>query len=150
MFENFDKKVDIAGLKSDIEKANENQNSGEYPEIPKGQYEVKIKSMEVKATKDGRPMLSVGAQILEGKFKNNYIWMNRVLFGTKNDANMISSAVGWLMNLGTDTEVSFEGYQAFADLVLDLMEEIDGSFEYLVDYDADAFNTISIKEVFEV
>lgn len=150
MFENFDKKVDIAGLKNDIAEAEKNQPSGDYPVVPKGTYEVKIKSMEVKETKDKRPMLSVCAQILEGDFKKSCVWMNRVLFGTKNDGNMIASAVGWLKKLGVETEISFEGYQAFADLVLDIMEEVDGSFEYLIEYDEKAFNTITIKEIFEI
>ena len=76
--------------------------------------------------------------------------MNRVIYGTKNDANMIASAVGWLKKLGTDLEIEFEGYTHFADLVLDVAEEVDGNFEYLVDYDPEAFNTITIKEVFEL
>ena len=44
----------------------------------------------------------------------------------------------------------FEGYSAFADLVMDVAEAIDGKFEYLIDWDPKAFNSISIKEVFEV
>lgn len=151
-FTAFDKKVDIEGLKNDVKEAEKNAPSGDYPEIPKGKYEVEFKNIDVRMTKSEpqRPMLSVDAKILEGEFKNSHIFMNRVLFGTKNDGNMINSAVGWLKNLGTDLNIEFEGYSAFAEVVMDVMEKVDGNFEYLIEYDPKAFNTISIKEVFEV
>lgn len=149
-FSNFDKKVDIEGLKNDVKEAEKNQPSGDYPEIPKGKYEVEIK-LEMKMTKkEPRPMMCVDAKILEGEFKKSHLFMNRVIYGTKNDANMINSAVGWLKKLGTDIEIEFEGYGPFADLVMDVAEAIDGKFEYLVEWDPKAFNTISILEVFEV
>ena len=150
-FSKFDKNVDIEGLKKDVKEAEKNQPSGDYPEIPKGKYEVEIK-LEMRETKNEprRPMMSVDAKILEGEFKKSHIFMNRVIYGTKNDANMINSAVGWLKKLGTDIEIEFEGYGPFADLVMDVAEAIDGKFEYLVEYDPKAFNTISILEVFEV
>ena len=149
-FSKFDKNVDIEGLKKDVKEAEKNQPSGDYPEIPKGRYEVEIK-LEMKETKkDPRPMVSVDAKILEGEFKKSHLFMNRVIYGTKNDANMINSIVGWLKKLGTDIEIEFEGYGPFADLVMDIAEAIDGKFEYLIEYDPKAFNTISILEVFEV
>lgn len=149
-FDAFDKKVNLTGLQEDIVKAEQNAPSGEYAEIPKGKYEVSFKNIELGTTKDGRPMLKVDAVILEGEFKKSHLFMNRVIFGTKNDANMIQSALGWLKTLGTDKNISFEGYQKFSELVLDIMESIDGKFEYLVEYDPKAFNNISIKEVFEI
>ncbi len=148
-FSSFDKKVNIEGLMSDIQEAEKNQPTGDYPEIPKGKYEVTFKNIEVRTTKDGRPMLSADAVILEGEFKKSHLFMNRVLFGTKNDANMIASAVGWLKTLGTTKDIAFEGYGKFSELVMDIMEEVDGNFEYLIEYDPKAFNNISIKEVFE-
>ena len=57
-FEAFDKKVDLEGMKKDVQEAEKNGASGDYPEIPKGKYEVKFDNIEVKPTKDGRPMLS--------------------------------------------------------------------------------------------
>ena len=149
-FSKFDKNIDMDGLKKDIQEAEKNGANGGYPEIPKGKYEVKFDNIEVKATKDGRPMLSVQARILEGDFKKKCLFMNRVIYGTKNDANMISSAVGWLKKLGTGVNIEFEGYTHFSDLVLDVMEAVDGNFEYLVDYDPKAFNTITIEKVFEL
>lgn len=150
-FEAFDKKVDVEGLKKDVQEAEKNQPSGDYPEIPKGKYEVKFENIEMRATKkDGRPMLSVQARILEGDFKKKCLFMNRVLFGTKNDGNMIASAKGWLKKLGTNIDIEFENYSQFAELIMDVAEAVEDNFEYLIEYDPEAFNQITIKEVFEV
>ena len=150
-FSAFDKKVDVEGLKRDVQEAEKNQPSGDYPEIPKGKYEVKFENIEMRATKkDGRPMLSVQARILEGDFKKKCLFMNRVLFGTKNDGNMIASAKGWLKKLGTNIDIEFENYSQFAEVVMDVAEAVEDGFEYLIEYDPEAFNQITIKEVFEV
>ena len=76
--------------------------------------------------------------------------MNRVLYGTKNDKNMIASAMGFLDKLDSGIPVSFTSYKQFSQLVLDIAEAIDGKLEYAVDYDDTRFNSISIDEVFEV
>ena len=150
-FTKFDAKVDLEGLQKDVKEAEKNGSNGDYPEVPKGKYEVAFEKIEMKATKkDGRPMLSVMARILDGEYKKQCVFMNRVLFGTKNDANMINSAVGWLKSLGTNVNVTFESYSQFDSLVMDIAEAVDGEFEYVIEYDPNAFNTISIKEVFEV
>lgn len=150
-FSQFDKKINLEGLKKDIAEAEKNGFDGDYPEVPKGKYEVAFEKIEMRATKkDNRPMLSVMARILEGEYKKSCVFMNRVLFGTKNDANMIKSAVGWLKSLGTELNIEFESYAQFDNLVMDVAEAVDGNLEYVIEYDPDAFNTISIKEVFEV
>ena len=76
--------------------------------------------------------------------------MNRVLYGTKNDKNMIASAMGFLDKLDSGVPVSFTSYKQFAQLVLDIAEAIDGKLEYAIDYDDTRFNSVSIDEVFEV
>lgn len=148
-FSAFDKKVDLTGLQKDIEEAD--ANAGQYDEIPAGKYEVALEKLELKGTKkDGRPMVSAMFRILEGDHKKQCLFMNRVIFGTKNDAQMISSAVGWLKNLGATRDVRFESYTQFKDLIMDIAEEVIGSLEYVVEYDDSEFNSISIKEIFEV
>lgn len=149
-FDKIDKSVDLEGLRKDVEEASAN-GTGDFPEIPAGKYEVKLVSLEIKGTKkDNRPMLSASFKILSGEYKGQRLWMNRVIYGTKNDGNMIKSAVGWLASLESGMAVSFEGYKQFDQLVMDVAEAIDGVLEYAVDYDPDRFNSISIVEVFEV
>lgn len=149
-FSKFDEQVNLDQLTKDAEEIKKNGGTGEFPEIEAGPYHGKIEKLEVGATKDGRPMLKVQFRITEDPHKKSCLFMNRVLYGTKNDANMIASAVGWLETLepSEDIDVVFESYSQFAELVLDIAEDI-AELEYDVDYDPDAFNNISITDVFE-
>lgn len=155
-FSKFDKLVDAEQLKKDIAEAQENGGTGDFPEIPAGMYTCKIDKLEVGSTKDGRPMLKAQFRITGDEdgnkcdFNKHCLFMNRVLYGTKNDANMIASAVGWLNSLEPSEEinVAFESYSQFAELVLDIAEDVE-ELEYVVSYDPDEFNSISISDVLE-
>lgn len=150
-FDKINRSVDLEGLRKDVENASAN-GTGDFPTIPAGEYEVALASMEIKGTKadPNRPMLAVSFKILTGEYKNQRIFMNRVLLGTKNDANMIKSAEGWLASLDSGVSTIFEDYKQFNQVVMDVGEAIDGKLEYVVDYDPDRFNSISVEEVFEV
>ena len=150
-FSKFDKQIDLAQLRKEAEEIKKNGGTGEYPEIEEGIYRGKFEKLEVGTTKDGRPMLRVMFRITEGQHKKQCLFMNRVLYGTKNDANMIASAEGWLESLEPSEDVGdviFRGYSEFADLVMDIAEDI-SELEYDVNYDPDAFNSITISEVYE-
>ena len=161
-FSKFDNSVDIKA----IEEAKANPPQGEGLDTPAGNYVVRVEKMELGATKEGgRPMFKVMCRVVEAgenataqvteylsHFKNKKpcIFMNRVIYGTKNDANMIASVIGWLEKLEPSVPVEFKNYSQFADLVLDIYEEVAEAVELAVDYDSNAFNSISISEVFDV
>lgn len=153
-FSKFDNQIDKEQLKKDIAAAQSN-GTGKYEDVPKGIYLTEIERLEVGATKDGRPMLKAMFRIIgdeDGKkiqFTKSCVFMNRVIFGTKNDGNMINSAIGWLKSLEPESEVVFDSYSQFADLVMDIAEELIGNTEYVIEYDPDAFNSISIDGVFD-
>ena len=144
-FSALDREVDQEQLRKDVEEAK--NNSGD---IPKGTYIVGIDKMEIRATKDGRPMFFIQARVREGEYKNHCVFMNRVIYGTKNDGSMIQSVITLLDKLETETIPEFNGYQDFVEVVADIYEEIQGKVECEIDYDEDAFNSISIKEVFDI
>ena len=82
--------------------------------------------------------------------------MNRVIYGTKNDASMIGSVSGFLNNLeaededGNPIDTSFKSYSQFDEMIMDVAEAIDDmGLEYEIEYKKDAFNNISINEVFD-
>lgn len=85
-------------------------------------------------------------------FKNKMpcLFMNRVIYGTKNDANMIASVLGWLDKLEPETKPFFKNYSQFCENVLDIFEECANAIELDVNYDPDAFNSIEINEVFDL
>ena len=150
-FSKFDEQVDLEKLKADAEEIKKNGGTGDYPEIEAGVYHGKFEKLELGETKDHRPMLRAMFRITEAPHKNACLFLNRVLFGTKNDANMIASAIGWLESLEPSEDVGplvFESYAQFNDLVLDIAEDI-AELEYDVKYDPDSFNSISIEEVYE-
>ena len=147
-FSKFDEQINSEQLQKEITEAAENQ--GDYEETPDGTYVTKVEKLELGKTKDGRPMLKAMFRITEGDYKKKCLFYNRVIFGTKNDGNMIASAIGFLKSLDSGIDVVFETYSQFADLVLDIFEEIESTLEYEVEYEADAFQPISINEVFEV
>ena len=147
-FSKFDATINEAELSKQLEEAKNNAPKSNK-EVPAGNYIVKVEKMEVGATSDGRPMFKVQCRILEGEFKKWCVFMNRVLYGTKNDVNMINSVIGWLQKLEPSMTVEFKNYSQFADLVLDIFEEVADAVELDVAYDPDAFNSISIEEVFD-
>lgn len=150
-FSKFDKQIDLKQIRKDAEEIKKNGGTGDFPELPAGEYKVKCENLEVGTTKDGRPMLKAMFRITEGDHKKQCMFFNRVLFGTKNDANMIATAEGWLETLEPSEDVGdviFRGYDKFAALVMDIAEDI-SELEYDVEYDPDSFNPVKILEVYE-
>lgn len=154
-FSKFDAQINSEQLAKDVAEAQ--KNAADYKEVTKGTYTCSVDKLELGETKDHRPMLRAQFRIIgdengeKCEFTKNCLFMNRVIYGTKNDANMIASAVGWLMSLEPSEEVGpveFKSYSQFAELVMDIEEDI-AELQFVVDYDPDAFNNISIKEVLE-
>lgn len=161
-FTKFDESIKKDDMAKAIAEAKEN---GADFDAPKGKYIVRVEKMELKATKDGRPMFSVQLRVVEAaedadekvteylshfKAKKPCLFMNRVIYGTKNDANMIASVLGWLDKLETETKAEFKNYSQFNDCILDIFEEVADSVELEVSYDPDAFNSVDIVEVFDI
>ena len=149
-FTKFDKEIDTKQLQKDVNEAVEKGGTGNYTEVPAGEYNCTVDKLELGETKDGRPMVKAQFRIKEGKFKKSCLFVNRVIYGTKNDGNAIESVIGWLKTLepSDEIEVKFESYSQFAELCMDIDEDI-CELEYVVSYDPDAYNNVSIKDVLE-
>ena len=144
-FSKIDEAVDLKGLQQDVEDSKNN-----FSDVPKGTYIVSIEKMEIGETKDHRPMFKMQCKIKEGEYKNRNLFLNRVIYGTKNDGSMIQSVITMLDKLQTQTIPEFTGYNNFVTNVLDIFQEVQGKVELEIGYDADAFNSISIKEVYDI
>lgn len=142
-FSKFDKKVDLDGLKKDIEDSANN----DFKEVPLGNYEVAITKLELGESSKGDPMVKVWFKILEGEYKGSLIFMNQVV--TK--GFQIHIVDEFLRSLDTDIDIAFESYSQYADLLADVYEAIEGNFEYGLKYGENkGFNTFEITDVFEV
>lgn len=144
-FSKFDKQVDIEGLKKDIKDAE--QNTGDFKDVPLGAYEVKITKLELAESKKGDPMVKVWFKILNGDFKGSIIFMNQVI----TQGFQIHIVDEFLRSLESGIDIGFESYSQYAELLMDVLEAIDGNFEYGLNYgERKGFKTFEITEVFEL
>ena len=133
IFEKFNNMFDMAGLKQDVDSAS--ANTGDFVEVPKGNYEVKVTKIELgetgeKSKNPGMPMAKVWFDILAGDFKNQKIFMNQMLtsgFG-------IHKMNEFLTSLETGITIQFENFAQYADLMARVFDEVDGKAEYELSY----------------
>ncbi|MCJ8008098.1 DUF669 domain-containing protein [Lederbergia wuyishanensis] len=152
----FDKQVDLEALENDVKEVEENGGFGDFEPLPDGQYEVEVEKMELTESKKGDPMLTIWFKIVDGEYEGQRIFYNKVMqpqndkaFGIQVHQN--NEMLRALWDCEKD-EVKFTGFADYADLVLDIHEEIDGQFEYLLDKTTDkgGFDQFKIVEIFEV
>lgn len=144
-FSKFDQTVDLEGLKADIDAAKE--NSGNFKEVPHGDYEVRVEKMELVESKKGDPMVSVWFKILAGDYKNSMIFYNQVI----TRGFQIHLVNQLLRSMESGIQVDFISYSQYAQLLLDVHEAIDGKLEYGLRYSENkGFNTFEITDVFEI
>lgn len=154
-FDKFDKMVDNKELKKQMDAA------PEYDDVPKGTYMAVIDKMEIKPTKAGdKLMLAVQMGITETidapkKQDRRKVFFNRVICGNRttekwNDGVAIKGVISWLEKLLDDGDtIEFKNYTQLADEVLDIYQDICPHIEVKIEYDPDAFNPITIVEVFD-
>lgn len=144
-FSKFDEKVDLDGLRNDIAEAE--SNSGDFKEVPHGNYEIKIQKLELGESKKGDPMFICWMKILSGDYANSLIFMNQVV----TQGFQIHIVDDFLRSLDSGVEIAFESYAQYADMIMDVAEAINGNLEYAVEYGENkGFNTFKITDVFEV
>ncbi|PEF99671.1 DUF669 domain-containing protein [Bacillus toyonensis] len=152
----FDKKVDLEALAADVQEVEENGGGGDFEKVPDGQYEVAVEKLELTESKKGDPMLMIWFNIVDGEFEGQKIFYYKVM-QPQND-----KAWGYQVHQNNEMlrklwdckeeDVKFTSFEEYADLVLDIHEDIDGQFEYLLSKETDknGFDQFKILEVFEV
>lgn len=144
-FSKFDKAVDLDGLKKDIEGAKE--NTGNFKEVPLGDYEVAVDKMELTESKKGDPMVSIWFKIVNGEYKNSRLFFNQVI----TQGFQIHIVNELLRSMDTEFAIDFESYSQYGQLLMDVHEAVDGQLEFAVKYGENkGFKTFEITEVFEV
>ena len=148
-FNNLFGEEGLAGLKQDV--ANAATNTGDFVEVPKGEYEVKVVKIELgetgeKSKNPGMPMAKVWFEVLAGEYKGQKIFMNQMLtsgFG-------IHKMNEFLTNLETGIPVMFENFNQYADLFAQIFAEVDGVAEYQLDYgeNTKGYSTYTIVQRF--
>lgn len=153
MFDKFNEmfggEAGLQDLKRDI--SEQSSKSGDFVEVPHGDYEVKVVKIELgqtgeKSKNPGMPMAKVWFEILVGEYKGQKIFMNQ----------MLTSAFGFhkmnefLTSLETGIPVMFENFQQYADLFAQILAEVDGKAEYQLSYGANnkGYSTYTIVQRF--
>lgn len=147
IWDKFDEEFDVEGLQDEVKDAAKN-SGGDFQEVPLGNYEVKVDKMELTKSKAGDPMVTIWFKIVEGKFKNSLIFYNQIIprsFQIHLNNEMLRS-------LDSGLDVEFESFKQYGNLILDIAEEIDGRFEFELEYGENkkGYNTYKIKDVFEL
>ena len=147
VFDKWNKNIDVAGLQKDIAEAEKNGGSGDYAEVPVGSYEVKIDKMELKESSKHDPMFFCQFRILQGDFKNSCLFMNQVI----TQGFQIGIVNKFLRSLEVMDDVEFKDYEQYNNVILDIMEQVDGNLEFLLEYKKSKkdFPIYTIKEVYE-
>lgn len=93
-------------------------------------------------------MFTVQFRILEGDFENSCLFMNQLI----TEGWQIGQVNKFLRSLDVNDTVEFKTYGQYNDMIMDMMESIDGSLEFLLEYGKNkkGYNTFKIKEVYEV
>ncbi len=133
LFAKFNEMFDVDGLKKDVEDAA--SNSGDFVEVPHGDYEVKISKIELGVTGEksktpGMPVAKIWYTIVSGDFKNQKIFQNQMLttgFG-------IHKMNEFLTSLETGIPVVFENFEQYKALFDEIFNAVDGKAEYQLSY----------------
>lgn len=150
IFEKWDNTIDTEGLAKDVQEAAQN-NTGNYKEVPHGDYEVEVQQMELKASSKGDPMVSIWFKIVsEGEFKGNMIFMNQVV--TQGfQVHIVNEILRMMVSEMSDApDIEFVSYKQYANLIMDIFEAVNGNYEYALSYKKGKkdFSTYEIKEVY--
>ena len=159
IFEKWDNAINTARLSADIKEAAENGGTGEFKEVPHGDYEVAIHQMELKASKKYDPMVSIWFKVVsEGEFKGSMIFFNQVI--TQGfQIHIVNELMRMIVSESENASEFLEridrvkekfSYKEYGNLIMDIFESVAESFEYALKYKKGKkdFSTYEISEVF--
>lgn len=134
-FAKFNKEFPADQVKEQMKAAEEN---GGGSELPDGEYKVTLDKMELTQSSKGALMIKAQFRIQAGDHKKQCIFVNRVLTGTKNDGFMMIKAKEFLESLDSGIDVSFEDWEQFNDLILDIADAVkEDGLSYIAVLDTD-------------
>lgn len=94
---------------SDLETKKE-ETKKEYKDPVDGEYECALMGLELGTNKAGDKLMLKGSfKILDGEFKNQRLWINKVLTNVRNQAMALKAATAFLNSLGAAQVVEFNG-----------------------------------------
>ena len=133
-FKKFNEQFPADKMKKELKEAKENSGST----LPDGEYTCKLEKMELGESSKGALMIKAQFRITKGDHKKQCIFKNAALTGTKNDGFMMVKANEFLESLDSGVDVTFEDWEQYNDLILDIAEAVqDDGLTYVVGLDTD-------------
>lgn len=151
-FNNLDINVDVEGLIEDVKKVEADPDAAlEFPDVPDGQYEIKIDKLELTLSKKGLPMLSGWFKIIDGEFEGSLLFMNQVItfaLGLYKTKKFLRSLLNESYD---DLEIEFQNFKQYNNLILDIYEIVAEKFEYIVEVTSNkkGFKDFEILQIFK-
>lgn len=144
-FAKFNEMFNVEELKHDVEEAAKN-GTGNYKEVPCGDYEVKVTKMELTESKKGDPMVSIWFKILAGEYEGSLIFYNQVI----KQGFQLHLNNELLKSFDTGLDIHFDDFDQYEQLILDVAEAIDTQkLEYGLKLGENkGFKTFEVTEVF--
>ena len=128
-FKKFNQQFPADKMKQDIKEAKENSGST----LPDGEYTCKLEKMELGESSKQQLMIKAQFRIIKGEYKKQCIFKNAVLTGTKNDGFMMVKANEFLDSLDSGVDVTFESWEQYNDLILDIAEAVqEDGLQYVI------------------
>lgn len=146
-FKKFNEQFPADKMKEELKEAKENSGSN----LPDGEYTCKLDKMELGESSKGALMIKAQFRITKGDHKKQCIFKNCVLTGTKNDGFMLHKANEFLESLDSGVDVTFEDWEQYNDLILDIAEAIqDDGLIYVINLDTDGkYQNMEIVDILD-
>jgi hypothetical protein len=146
-FKKFNEQFPADKMKEELKEAKENSGSN----LPDGEYTCKLEKMELGESSKGALMIKAQFRITKGEHKKQCIFKNCVLTGTKNDGFMLHKANEFLESLDSGIDVTFEDWEQYNDLILDIAEAIqDDGLTYVIVLDTDGkYQNMEIVDILD-
>lgn len=146
-FKKFNEQFPADKMKEELKEAKENSGSN----LPDGEYTCKLEKMELGESSKGALMIKAQFRITKGEHKKQCIFKNCVLTGTKNDGFMLHKANEFLESLDSGIDVTFEDWEQYNDLILDIAEAIqDDELMYVIDLETNGkYQNMEIVDILD-
>lgn len=146
-FKKFNQQFPADKMKQELKEAKENSGS----QLPDGEYTCKLEKMELGESSKGALMIKAMFRIVKGDHKKQCIFKNCVLTGTKNDGFMMVKANEFLDSLDSGVDVTFEDWEQYNDLILDVAEAVQGDgLQYVIELTTDGkYQNMEIVDILD-
>lgn len=146
-FSKFNKQFPADKMKADMKEAKKNGGT----QLPDDDYTCNLEKMELGESSKGALMIKAMFRIVKGDYKKQCIFKNCVLTGTKNDGFMMIKANEFLESLDSGIDVTFEDWEQYNDLILDIAEAVhDDGLQYVVKLTKDGqYQNIEIIDILD-